>query len=156
MRSTSATTSTALAGAGRDHQVSSASRAPTDELAPERPPLTTPEGRTTIAPVVVEKILLRAAADVDGVGPVVHTGLGRLVPWLASGTSAEAEVGRESVTVDLTISVHYPRPVRQVAASLRTHATRTITDLTGLAVRQVNITVSELVPGDDRPARRVE
>jgi len=135
--------------------VSGASPAPTAELAPERP-LSTPEGRTTIAPVVVEKILVRAAAEVDGVGPVVHTGLGRLAPWLASGASAEAEVGSESVTVDLTISVRYPRPVRQVAASLRAHAIRTIEGLTGLAVRQVNITVAELVPGDDHPARRVQ
>jgi uncharacterized alkaline shock family protein YloU len=134
---------------------SSSSAAPTAELAPERPPLSTARGRTTIAPIVVEKILLRSAAEVDGVGPVVHTGLARLVPWVASGTPAEAEVGRESVTVDLAVSVRYPLPVRQVAASLRDHASRRIEELTGLAVRRVDITVAELVFDQDRPSPRV-
>ena len=130
----------------------------TTELAPERAPLSTPRGRTTVAPAVVEKIVLKAATEVDGVGPVVQTGLGRVVPWVASGPPgrAEAEVGRESVTVDLTVAVYYPRPIRQVAASLRQHASRRIEDLTGLAVRQVNVTVADLVGDESRPGRRVE
>ncbi len=102
--------------------------------------------------MVVEKIAVKAASEVEGVGPVVQTGLGRLVPWVATGT-ADAEVGRESVALDLTITVRYPRPLRQVTGSLREHAVRRVEELTGLAVRRVNITVAELV-ADQGPARR--
>ncbi|MDP8975688.1 MAG: Asp23/Gls24 family envelope stress response protein [Actinomycetota bacterium] len=131
--------------------MTNASAAPTVELTPAGAPLSTGHGRTTIAPVVVEKIAVKSASEVDGVGPGVRTGLGRLVPWVAAGT-ADAEVGRESVALELTITVRYPRPVRQVTSSLRDHAVRRIEELTGLAVRRVDITVAELV--DQGPARR--
>ena len=127
---------------------------PTDDTTPGPAALSTSRGRTTIAPGVVEKIAVRAAREVDGVA-LVQTGLSRLLPWGPGDASAgaEAEVGRESVALDLTVSVTYPRPVGRVAAALRDHVIARIEALTGLAVRQVNISVAELVP--EAPAPRV-
>ena len=133
--------------------LSSGTAAPADDTTPGPAPLSTSRGQTTIAPGVVEKIAVRSAREVDGVA-LVQTGLSRLLPWGPGDASAgaQAEVGRESVALDLTVSVTYPRPVGQVAAALRDHVAARIEALTGLAVRRVDIAV-DLAP--EAPAPRV-
>ena len=120
--------------------------------------LLTPRGETTIAPVVVEKIASKAAREVDGVGGVVRTGLGRLLPWVAQDAPAQvdADVERQTVSVDLTVNVRYPQPVGKVAGQVREHVVHRLTTLTGLAVTDVNITVDELVLERPSDRRRVE
>jgi uncharacterized alkaline shock family protein YloU len=117
--------------------------------------LVTPRGETTIAPGVAAKIAARAAAEVEGVGGVVDTGLGRLLPWTTSTTPAraDAEIDHGAVQVDLTVNVVYPQPVGQVTSRVRERVTRRLAELCGLRATHVNITVPELVP-PDRPARR--
>lgn len=120
--------------------------------------LVTDRGETTIAPVVAEKIAACAAAEVDGVGGVLRTGLSRLLPWTpASGpASADAAIDHGAVTVDLTVNVLYPRPVGVVTAQVRDRVTRRLAELCGLQARQVNIVVPELVRPARGASRRVE
>lgn len=108
--------------------------------------LLTPRGETTISPTVVEKIASRAAREVDGVGGVVRTGLGRLLPWVADEPAhAAADVDRETVAVDLTVNVRYPEPVSKVTRDVRERVTERVRALTGLSATEVNIMVDELV-----------
>lgn len=120
---------------------------PTAELPEPGSRLRTPRGETTIAPNVVEKIATKAACEVDGVGGVVETGLGRLFPWVSgdTGTQASADVDVDTVALDLTFSVRYPDPVAAVARNVRQHVIDRLRALTGLSVTEVNITVAELV-----------
>ncbi len=121
--------------------------------------LVTSRGETIIAPTVVEKIATRAAADVEGVGGVVDTGLVRLLPWSVGDDAparASAEVGAETVTVDLTVNVLYPEPVAAVANEVRARVTRRLAELCGLRATQVNIAVPALVTPDRGARRRVE
>lgn len=130
--------------------------APTADL--PRTGLITSRGETIIAPAVVEKIASRAASEVDGVGGVVSTGLSRLLPWSvgdASPARASAEVGAETVSVDLTVSVVYPQPVATVTNLVRTQVTRRLAELCGLRATEVNIAVPTLVT-PVRRRRRVE
>lgn len=114
------------------------------------PPGPSERGATTIAAVVFERLAARAAAEVPGVEGEVRTGLGRFLPWTTgSPADASAEVDDETVVLDLTFNVAYPEPVRQVAERVRRHVAHRVGSLTGRAVRQVNITVPELV----RPVR---
>lgn len=111
-------------------------------------------GTTTIAPAVFERLAARAATEVAGVEGEVQTGLGRFLPW-TTGSPAEAmaEVDDESVVLDLTFNVVYPEPVRQVAERVREHVADRVESLTGRTVRQVNVTVPELIrrsPGQRR------
>ncbi len=125
--------------------------APTADL--PRAGLITSRGETTITPAVVEKIASRAASEVDGVGGVVSTGLSRLLPWAvghASPARASAEVGGDTVSVDLTVNVVYPQPVAAVTNAVRGQVTRRLAELCGLRATEVNIVVPALVP----PARR--
>ena len=121
--------------------------------------LITGRGETIIAPMVVEKIATRAASEVDGVGGVLQTGLSRLLPWSlgdASPARASAEVGAETVTVDLTVNVLYPEPVAVVTNGVRAHVTRRLAELCGLQATEVNITVPALVAPPGGARRRVE
>lgn len=115
----------------------------------------TERGTTTIAPAVFERLAARAAAEVAGVEGEVQTGVGRFLPWTTgSPAEATAEVDDESVVLDLTLNVVYPEPVRQVAERVREHVAGRVESLTGRTVRQVNITVPELISRN--PGRRRE
>jgi uncharacterized alkaline shock family protein YloU len=121
--------------------------------------LITSRGETIIAPTVVEKIAARAAAEVDGVGGVVETGLSRLLPWSVGAGAparASAEVGAETVTVDLTVNIVYPEPVAVVTNRVRAQVTRRLAELCGLQATEVNISVPALVSPPGRTRRRVE
>jgi uncharacterized alkaline shock family protein YloU len=121
--------------------------------------LVTTRGETIIAPAVVEKIASRAASEVDGVGGVVQTGLSRLLPWTVGGDSparASAEIGGETVTVDLTVNVLYPEPVAAVTNQVRAQVTRKLAELCGLRATEVNIAVPALVTPRRSTRRRVE
>ena len=130
---------------------------PTADL--PRAGLVTSRGETIIAPTVVEKIATRAASEVDGVGGVVETGLSRLLPWTIGGggaARASAEVGAETVTVDLTVNVLYPEPVAAVTNRVRAEVVRRLAELCGLRATEVNIAVPALVEPPRRSRRRVE
>ena len=130
---------------------------PTADL--PRAGLVTSRGETIIAPTVVEKIATRAASEVDGVGWVVETGLSRLLPWTVGDGAparASAEVGAETVTVDLTVNVLYPEPVAAVTNRVREQVIRRLAELCGLRATEVNISVPALVGPSRRTGRRVE
>lgn len=122
-------------------------------------PLVTSRGETIIGPTVVEKIATRAASEVAGVGGVVQTGLSRLLPWSVGGDAparASAEVGTDTVTVDLTVNVLYPQPVAPVTNEVRAQVIRRLSELCGLRATEVNIAVPSLVTPPRHARRRVE
>jgi uncharacterized alkaline shock family protein YloU len=122
-------------------------------------PLVTSRGETIIGPGVVEKIATRAASEVGGVGGVVQTGLSRLLPWTVGGDAparAFAEVGTDTVTVDLTVNVLYPQPVAAVTNEVRAQVIRRLSELCGLRATEVNIAVPALVTPPRGARRRVE
>ncbi len=137
--------------------VSISAAAPTADL--PRAGLISSRGETIITPLVVEKIATRAASEVDGVGGVLQTGLSRLLPWSVGDGSparASAEVGAETVTVDLTVNVLYPQPVAAVTNGVRDHVIRRLAELCGLRATEVNIAVPALVVPPRGGRRRVE
>ena len=109
----------------------------------------------TIAPLVFERLAVRAASEVPGVEGEVRTGAGRLLPWVGGAAAdASADVEHDEVTLDLTFNVAYPEPVRHVTDEVRRHVAERIRELTGRAVGSINITVPELVEAP-RQRRRV-
>ena len=122
-------------------------------------PLRTPRGRTTIAPLVAEKIARRAAGETDGVEGVAGTGLSRLLPWVHDDRPADADATidsqRDAVVLELTISVRYPEPVGEVTRRVREHVVERVTSCTGLRVKAVEITVTDFVASRATPRRRV-
>ena len=143
-------TGTSLSEGGAEAGAAPASSA----LAQDADRLFSYRGETTISPAVVQKITSKAASEVEGVQGV-SSGLRRLTGRTEEDPDAKvkAEVEREHASVDLGISVRYPQPVASTAERVREHVVRRLQQLTGLVVTDVNITVHELVVGDDLPRR---
>lgn len=91
-------------------------------------------GILDIAAVVPEKIARRAATEVDGV---------------AGAVQADADMAPGRASLRLTLGVEYPRPVAQVALEVQRRVSSRVSELTGLSVDGVDVTVTDLPP----PAR---
>ena len=126
-----------------------------DEPADPPPKDAGQRGSLKIADRVVEKIAAQAVSEVD-----LATGAPRSVLGLHLGSSdgsqdarAEAHVDGGLVTVSVIMAVQWPASVRQVAEQVRVHLKQRITDLTGLAVAEVDVNVPTLVTTHRRPPR---
>jgi uncharacterized alkaline shock family protein YloU len=132
---------------------------PGAELAPASPAALRPpetRGRTVIANRVLERIAARAVTEVDQAGGAARRLLG--VP-LGRDTAhtvarATAHVDGQLATLQVTMSVIYPAPIRQVTRRVRDQVIARVGELTGLDVRQVDIEITRLIrPGSE--GRRV-
>ncbi len=141
-----------------DTDAGSAGR-PGAELVPASPAALRPpetRGRTEIADRVLERIAARAVTEVDQAGGAARRLLG--VP-LGRDTEhaaprATAHVDGQLATLQVSMSVVYPAPIRQVTRRVRDQIITRVGELTGLEVRQVDIEIARLIrPGEDR--RRV-
>jgi uncharacterized alkaline shock family protein YloU len=125
-------------------------------------------GTTTIDDGVVAKIASLAAREVDGVaalGGAVSGAIAGVVSRIRGDDHRTAgvgvEVGTKQAAVDLTLTVHYPATIHEVAQSVRDNVIDRIESLTGLEVVEVNIAVTDLrfpdgKDGDGGVERRVE
>jgi uncharacterized alkaline shock family protein YloU len=91
-------------------------------------------GRTDISERVVSRVASRAAGEVPRVR-AVHDRVGH---------SPDVRLEGRVATIGLDLALEYPASIKEVAAEVRRHVVRRVNELTGLAVAQVNIGVSEL------------
>jgi uncharacterized alkaline shock family protein YloU len=113
-------------------------------------------GKTTIVDPVVAKIAGLAAREVPGVH-ALGGGAARLIGSVreAIGNTdhsqgVRVEVGETQVAADVTIVVDYPTPLQNVANNVRTAVAEAITELIGMDVAEINVTVSDVhMPGED-------
>lgn len=123
------------------------------------PLATTEAGKTTIVDPVVAKIAGIAAREVPGVH-ALGGGAARVLGNIREAVGAKdfaqgvrVEVGEKEVAVDLQIQVDYPEPLQRVAAEVRAAVAEAITELVGLKVAEINVTVVDVyIPGDDDDA----
>jgi len=125
-------------------------------------------GRTTIANGVVAKIAGLAAREVEGVHDLVSTSLGQTVAGIARAVTrtggqdhgVSVEVGQREAAVDLRLIAEYGVNIPSVADEVRRNVTHRVESMTGLTVKEVNISVVDLYfPGETQeaaPAPRVQ
>jgi uncharacterized alkaline shock family protein YloU len=142
--------------------------APRGDAALARPratELVTPEGKTSIADIVVSKIAALAAREVSGVHELVGQGMGAAVSGLAQrvtrtdarSTGVNVEVGEREAAVDLRLTVEYGVSIPQLAEAVRANVKDRLQSMTGLQVKEVNIDVVDLYfPEEDTQAQRSE
>lgn len=115
-------------------------------------------GRLEIAEKVVEKIASRAAGELEAVGGPAggFLGIGHH-PELAVRPKASVQLSGQVATIELTVGVRYPVPLRRTGEELRQRVRSQVTNLTGIDVRQVDIEISWLLPDDTASrTRRLE
>ncbi|SDH59908.1 Asp23/Gls24 family envelope stress response protein [Agrococcus jejuensis] len=116
-------------------------------------------GTTTVVDPVVAKIAGIAAREVPGVY-ALGGGAARIVGNIRDaigqtdlGQGVRVEVGETQVAADVTIVVHYPERLQVVAEGVRTAVARAITELIGMDVAEINVTVSDVhIPGTEDDA----
>jgi len=120
-------------------------------------------GIITINDRVVAKMAARAATEIPDAGAAAPRVLGRSVTGAAAlgarTTSltalpkSSADIDGSIVILDLSISVRWPASVPEVTSAVREHVRGRVHELTGLAVTEVSISVTDLVtrlPGPPR------
>ena len=118
--------------------------------------VTVASGKTIIVDPVIAKIAGIAAREVPGVF-ALGGGAARMVGAIrdAMGNTdlsqgVKVEVGETQVAADVTIVVEYPLPLMAVAEQVRVAVAAAITDLIGMEVAEINVTVTDVhIPGDD-------
>ncbi|GAA2170309.1 Asp23/Gls24 family envelope stress response protein [Agrococcus versicolor] len=116
----------------------------------------TATGTTTVVDPVVAKIAGIAAREVPGVhalGGGAARAVGSIRDAIGQTDLAQGvrvEVGETQVAADVTIVVGYPEQLQVVANGVRTAVARAITELIGMEVAEVNVTISDVhIPGDE-------
>ncbi len=104
-------------------------------------------GVTTLADQVVDRIAGQAATEVDAAG-----GAARRLLGVALGSDdphgpphVRCHVDGAIVTVGVQLSVRYPEAIADVTDAVRRRIVDRVRQLTGLEVRQVDITVTGLL-----------
>ncbi len=128
--------------------------------------LRTERGRTMIGDAVVAKIAGIAAQEVEkvqmgggaaaAVGGFLESVTGTVTGGSPAGGGSPArgvsvEVGEEEAAVDLTMALEYGVPIPQTTEQVRRNVVNRLENLTGLSVREVNITVTDVQLPEERP-----
>ena len=140
------------------YESSTGSSAAESGLATTPSVLQTPEGRTTIADGVVQKIAGLAAREVAGVyalGGGAARAIGALrdrIPGSSQATSqgVSVEVGERQAAIDLDLVTEYGVSIADVVRAVRRNVISTVEGMTGLDVTEVNVSVNDIhLPTDD-------
>jgi uncharacterized alkaline shock family protein YloU len=122
-------------------------------------PLTIPaeeRGTTDISERVVQRIAAKVVNDAEHAGGAARRMLGVSLGSDSTDTPPQvsARVDGRIATVEVTMSVAYPQPVRDVTRRVRSDIIGSVRELTGLNVRHVDIAITSLLTGGN--GRRVQ
>ena len=116
----------------------------------------TSAGATVIVDSVIAKVAGIAAREVPGVfalGGGAARALGAIRDAMNSTDLTQGisvEVGETQVAVEITVVVEYPLPLQVVANDVRAAIYRAITDLVGMEVTEVKVTITDVhIPSQD-------
>lgn len=117
---------------------------------------TTGQGTTVIVDPVIAKIAGIAASSVPGVY-ALGGGAARVIGSIREAVGAKdlgqgvsVEVGETQVAADITIVAEYPVQLQRVAADVRAAVADAITQLAGMEVAEINVTVTDVhIPGEE-------
>ena len=111
-------------------------------------------GATALSRKVLEKIAGQVAKDETAAGGSSGGFLGiGAQPDLSARPKTDVELTGNIASLRIQVGLPYPVPVRQTADQLRERISHRVTELTGVEVRQVDVTVSWLwlnTPADGR------
>lgn len=103
-------------------------------------------GRVTIAPNVLVTIVQKTAASVPGVAKLCENmpGVKRLLGLHSVGPGVEIRLVDDQVSVDVYLLARRNVDLLQMGRRLQLEITRSIQDIVGKAVREVNIHIEDI------------
>src|ERR671912_2315365 len=124
-------------------------------------PLRSDRGATTKSGTVVPTIAGMAAQEVDGVhmgGGASRTAggvLGSLTGSESSTSGISVEVGRTEAAIDLKMGIEYNKNILQTVEEVRRRITDRIQSMTGLRVKELNATITDITFPEKEERRRI-
>lgn len=112
-------------------------------------------GQTAMARKVLEKIAGQVAKDETFAGGSSggFLGMGARAD-LSARPEADVELAGNTAVLRVRVGLEYPLPLRAATEQLRRRIAGRVTELTGVEVRQVDITVAWLKPGEGSTGKR--
>ena len=111
-------------------------------------PLESIGGTTTIGDAVVSQIAGMAVGEVEGVRPggsATRSMLGRARDSSEKTRGVSVEIGKTGTAVDLKIGVEYGADLLELTDKVRERIVNRVENLVGLAVTEVNVTVTDII-----------
>jgi uncharacterized alkaline shock family protein YloU len=124
-------------------------------------PLLSDRGITIISDTVVTSIAGMAAQEVDGVhmgGGASRTAsgvLGNLTGSEGKTSGISVEVGRTEAAIDLKMGIEYDKNILQTVEEVRRRITDRIQNLTGLRIKELNATITDITFPEKEDRRRI-
>jgi uncharacterized alkaline shock family protein YloU len=124
-------------------------------------PLLSDRGATKISDTVVTSIVGMAAQEVDGVhmgGGASRTAsgvLGNLTGSESKTSGISVEVGRTEAAIDLKMGIEYDKNILQTVEEVRRRITDRIQNLTGLRIKELNATITDITFPEKEERRRI-
>ncbi|MDQ3602599.1 MAG: Asp23/Gls24 family envelope stress response protein [Actinomycetota bacterium] len=124
-------------------------------------PLLSDRGATIISDTVVTSIAGMAAQEVDGVhmgGGASRTAsgvLGSLTGSESKTSGISVEVGRTEAAIDLKMGIEYDKNILQTVEEVRRRITDRIQNLTGLRIKELNATITDITFPEKEERRRI-
>ena len=124
-------------------------------------PLLSDRGVTIISDTVVTSIAGMAAQEVDGVhmgGGASRTAggvLGSLTGSEGKTSGISVEVGRTEAAIDLKMGIEYDKNILQTVEEVRRRITERIQSLTGLRIKELNATITDITFPEKEERRRI-
>jgi len=124
-------------------------------------PLLSDRGATIISDTVVTSIAGMAAQEVDGVhmgGGASRTAsgvLGSLTGSESKTSGISVEVGRTEAAIDLKMGIEYDKNILQTVEEVRRRITDRIQNLTGLRIKELNATITDIIFPEKEERRRI-
>lgn len=112
-------------------------------------------GKTVIGDSVIAKVAALAVLEVPGVyalGGSMERVVGAVRGAFGDtehGQGVSVEVGETQVAADVSLVADYPVPLQKVADDVRAAVYRTIQELVGMQVTEVNVTITDVHTGVD-------
>jgi uncharacterized alkaline shock family protein YloU len=111
-------------------------------------------GSLVVAEKVLEKVAGQAATEVASVSGTSGGFLGiGSEPDRAARPKVDATLSEESADLSVSVGIAYPGSIRRAATELREHLTRRVEELTGFAVRRVDVDVTLLPLQEGTPRK---
>src|SRR5215203_5035303 len=124
-------------------------------------PLLSDRGATIISDSVVSSIAGMAAQEVEGVhmgGGASRTAggvLGSLTGSESKTSGISVEVGRTETAIDLKMGIEYNKNILQTVEEVRRRITDRIQNLTGLRIKELNATITDITFPEKEARRRI-
>jgi uncharacterized alkaline shock family protein YloU len=124
-------------------------------------PLLSDRGATIISDTVVSSLAGMAAQEVEGVhmgGGASRTAggvLGSLTGSESMTSGISVEVGRTETAIDLKMGIEYNKNILQTVEEVRRRITDRIQSMTGLRVKELNATITDITFPEKEERRRI-